>query len=232
MFKVIELNPENINCVYKNNIIKLQDLSHSTIISEKDKFSRTMASEFGNKYLDFMKKYSWTHKETFSIPTPNEAINFFLQFGIKTGTVNDSYELIKYDKGSFSAKEYIRSKSQTHKYMCMIFCPFEDSNENPNYKGGRVQITHPRKLFSIEFNMETQAKNNKWVMIIFSTSLYCEVSTIISGTRWVFIKPLEITDDKILTQTNKSQSVTPSKVDILADGSFHRVRKTKANLFD
>ena len=193
MIKIIQLNVSD-NYLHINNHYEQQykwhDLKNNPIIQSQN-FERTLASIGSTNILDLKKRSSWTHKLQFVLNFPSEATQFFEQNNIQ---YKDNYfSLLKYETGDFFLNHCDTDLSNAldnliHQYTCLIFCPYGEDGED--LEGGELILKHPDRLYDIKVDSSVKTNNNQFVMVIFSIDMYHEVLPIISGSRYVFKKPL------------------------------------------
>jgi len=221
MFKIIQLDVSN-NCLYtesnSNNhqLYKWYDLKNEPILQSQN-FERTLASIGSTNILDLEKRSSWTHKLKFILDIPSDATQFFEQHNIlceKDGIRYDNFTLLKYETGDFFLNHRDTDLTDAlddivHKYTCLIFCPYRDDNHI--LKGGELFLRHPDGLYEIKFDPSVETNKNHFVMVIFSIDMYHEVLPVISGSRYVFKKPLFV-------KTTIKKMEDKNEVDELCDG--------------
>lgn len=193
MIKIIQLNVSD-NYLHINNHYEQQykwhDLKNNPIIQSQN-FERTLASIGSRNILDLKKRSSWIHKLQFVLNFPSEATQFFEQNNILCDKNKDNYfSLLKYETGDFFLNHRDTDLSNAldnliHQYTCLIFCPYGEDLE-----GGELILKHPDRLYDIKVDSSVKTNNNQFVMVIFSIDMYHEVLPIISGSRYVFKKPL------------------------------------------
>ena len=196
MFKIIQFDNCNNNKLQYFNSDKTMNkfdwyqLKNDPIL-ESENFEKTLIGYGSTNFLDLEKRSSWTHKLKFYLTMPEEAIIFFEQNNISYEENND-FSLLKYETGDFFFNHHDTKlptqSGETHEYTCLIFCPYGENNDI--LEGGELIFKHPESLYEIKFDSSVETKKNHFVMIIFSIDMYHEVLPIISGTRWLFKKPL------------------------------------------
>ena len=221
MLKIIEFNACK-NTLFINNDEKITEynwyqLRHELIL-EKENFERTLIGFGSTNILDLEKRSSWTHKSKFHLNLPIEVLTFFNQNNIiyeknPLNTIDENnvlyektnyFSLLKYETGDFFLNHRDTKLTNSavfdshHEYTCLIFCPYGESNDI--LEGGEIIFKHPNALYEIKFDSSVETKKNRFVMIIFSIDMYHEVLPIISGTRWLFKKPLFVQKTTILAE--------------------------------
>ncbi len=211
MFKIIKLNdfsyPDSLGLLTNEPMVKSEN------------FERTLAGKGLTDVLDLEKRSSWTHKSKFILHTlPNEVSQFMEQNNIltyKNGLKYEPFSLIKYEEGDFFLNHRDTNMSNeidgTHEYTCLIFCPY--GKDDDILEGGELLLKHPDGLYEIKFDPSVETNKNRFVMVIFSIDMYHEVLPIISGSRYVFKKPLFV--KRISTIIEERNDVN---VDELCDG--------------
>ena len=224
MLKIIKFNDltDSGLCVKMNDSshkYNLYQLNKNPILQSQN-FERTSVGKGTTSILDLENRSSWTHKFKFSIDLPTEALLFFKQNNILyeyNNVMCDYFSLLKYEVGDFFLKhidtnltnltdELNSLNNVIHQYTCLIYCPYNKDNEM--LEGGEVIFNDAEKLYEIKFNAGIETNKNNFVMIIFSIDMYHEVLPIISGSRWVFKKPLFI--KKTITTTTPTPTPTIS----------------------
>ena len=150
---------------------------------------------------------------------PSEAREFFEQNNIlceKDCIDYDYFSLLKYETGDFFLNHRDTDltdvlDNSVHQYTCLIFCPYGCDNEI--LQGGELILKHPDKLYEIKFDPSVETNKNRFVMVIFSIDMYHEVLPVISGSRYVFKKPLFVK-----TTTKKIKDINETRFDDLCDG--------------
>ncbi len=215
MIKIIQLNVSNnyLHTKYEFEQYKWHDLRNKPILQSQN-FERTLASIGSINILDLEKRSSWTHKLQFVLNFPSEATQFFEQNNILYKY--DYFSLLKYETGDFFLNHRDTDLSNAldnliHQYTCLIFCPYGEDNEI--LEGGELILKHPSKLYDIKIDSSIETNKNRFVMVIFSIDMYHEVLPIISGSRYVFKKPLFV--KRISTIIEERNDVN---VDELCDG--------------
>lgn len=209
MFKIIQFDATYNNLYLVNHYTEQYprydwyELKDTKILESKN-FEKTLAGIGSTEILDLEKRSSWTHKLKFCLDLPIEAIQFFDKNNILCGKNDFCYELhslLKYEPGDFFLNHHDTdltdaSRGITHQYTCLIFCPY---GENEILEGGELIFKHPEGLYEIKFNPSTETKKNRFVMVIFSIDMYHEVLPVISGSRWVFKRPLFVKTSNMLS---------------------------------
>ena len=216
MIKIIQLNVSD-NYLHINNHYEQQykwhDLKNNPIIQSQN-FERTLASIGSTNILDLEKRSSWTHKLQFVLNLPIEATQFFKQNNILCDKNEyDYFSLLKYETGDFFLNHRDTDLSNAldnliHQYTCLIFCPYGEDLE-----GGELILKHPDRLYDIKIDSSVKTNNNQFVMVIFSIDMYHEVLPIISGSRYVFKKPLFVKKTSTIIEVRNDVNV-----DELCDG--------------
>jgi hypothetical protein len=223
MFKIIQFNATDNNLYLVNHSAEhyprynWYELKNTPILESKN-FEKTLAGIGSTEILDVEKRSSWTHKLKFSLDPPFEAILFFNQNNILNGKDDLRYELhtlLKYEPGDFFLNHRDTdltddSRGITHQYTCLIFCPYGEDNEI--LEGGELIFKHCDGLYEIKFDPSIETKKNHFVMVIFSIDMYHEVLPVISGSRWVFKRPLFVKTSSILSMSKEDSE------DELCDG--------------
>ena len=221
MFKIIQLDVSN-NYLYtrsnSNNhqLYKWYDLKNEPILQSQN-FERTLASIGSTNILNLEKRSSWTHKLKFLLNLPSEAREFFEQNNIlceKDCIDYDYFSLLKYETGDFFLNHRDTDltgalDNSVHQYTCLIFCPYGEDNDI--LEGGELILKHPDGLYEIKFDPSVETNKNRFVMVIFSIDMYHEVLPVISGSRYVFKKPLFV-------KTTIKKMEARNDVDELCDG--------------
>jgi len=215
MFKIIKFDTESNSQV--NDWYRLME---NKPIIQKEYFERTKARINLTDIVDLEKRSSWTHELKFTLYLPEHVTHFFEQNNIlyekNNGNCCDCFSLLKYETGDFFLNHRDTDLSNAldnliHQYTCLIFCPYGDDNNI--LKGGELMLKHPDGLYEIKFDPSVETNKNRFVMVIFSIDMYHEVLPIISGSRYVFKKPLFV--KRISTIIEERNDVN---VDELCDG--------------
>ena len=213
MFKIIKFDTESNSLV--NDWYRLME---NGPILRKEYFERTMACINLTDIVDLEKRSSWTHKLKFTLYLPDHVTQFFEQNNIlyekNNGNCCDSFSLLKYETGDFFLNHRDTDLTDAlddivHKYTCLIFCPYGEDNDI--LEGGELILKHPDGLYEIKFDPSVETNKNRFVMVIFSIDMYHEVLPVISGSRYVFKKPLFV-------KTTIKKMEDRNEVDELCDG--------------
>ncbi len=210
MFKIIPLEvPFYVNVNAEK--FDIYNIQYSKYFKDEN-FKRTLAGINNTNTLDLTQRSSWTNNNTFTIKTPYESEMFFEQNKILTGNSYDNYTLLKYNKDDFFKNHLDTKISDNHLYTCLIYVPYYDKEK---YVGGDLILNDSNNLVHMSFNPSNYGYP---VMIIFSIDMYHEVLPIVSGSRYVYKKPLFV----------DTRYVSNKIVDAL-DDNYNRSKSTSLN---